>query len=654
MESLCFGALEIPVHTLTAAVVGSGAAGWNAACHLAKLGVADIAVVTEGMNSGTSRNTGSDKQTYYKLSLAGDGPDSVQQLAETLFAGGSTDGDLALIDAASSAGSFLRLAGLGVPFPHNEYGEYAGYKTDHDPRQRATSAGPLTSRFMTEALEREAQSLGVPVFDDHQVIGIVTDGNGEGAACLGLLALNLRELDAPTRGLTLFRCGAVVWACGGEAGLFARSVYPPSQHGALGLALEAGAKAANLQEWQHGLASIGFRWNVSGTYQQALPRYVSTAADGSDEREFLLEYFTPAQALEYTFLKGYQWPFDARKLPGSSLIDLCVTRETDERGRRVFLDYRSNPTGLEEGFSLLSDEARGYLDNSGALLATPIDRLRHMNPDAIALYAGHGIDLDREPLEVAVCAQHMNGGLLVDRWWRTTVGGLYACGEAAGTFGAYRPGGSALNATQTGSQRAARHIATHKVTPADSERFAAAATALLARKAAPGLPSARLENEALAPLLATARQRMTHHGAHLRSPEGLAQALDACANDLAGYWQRVSPCAPLQWPEAHKGWSMLVSQFACLSAMAHYARQGGPSRGSSVLLADDGPPLPGLPWRVRPSGDAMDGQVLETALTLHDGVAHCTNTLRPVHPIPARDLWFENVWARYRAGEVND
>lgn len=35
------------------------------------LGVTDIALVTEGQEMGTSRNTGSDKQTYYKLSLGG-------------------------------------------------------------------------------------------------------------------------------------------------------------------------------------------------------------------------------------------------------------------------------------------------------------------------------------------------------------------------------------------------------------------------------------------------------------------------------------------------------------------------------------------------------------------------------------------------------
>ena len=49
---------------LTAAVVGTGAAGYNAAIRLNRLGVKDVAIITEGVNCGTSRNTGSDKQTY--------------------------------------------------------------------------------------------------------------------------------------------------------------------------------------------------------------------------------------------------------------------------------------------------------------------------------------------------------------------------------------------------------------------------------------------------------------------------------------------------------------------------------------------------------------------------------------------------------------
>ena len=69
-------------------IVGSGAAGLNAAIALKKQGIQDVTVLTEGLTFGTSRNTGSDKQTYYKLTSSGTTPDSVRQMAQTLFDGG--------------------------------------------------------------------------------------------------------------------------------------------------------------------------------------------------------------------------------------------------------------------------------------------------------------------------------------------------------------------------------------------------------------------------------------------------------------------------------------------------------------------------------------------------------------------------------------
>ena len=135
--SICCAGRTIPVYALDALVIGTGCAGYNAADWLYDLGRTDVAIVTEGIKMGTSRNTGSDKQTYYKLSLASDEADSVQEMAQTLFSGGSVNGDTALAEAAGSVRSFMKLVNLGVPFPCSEYGEYVGYKTDHDPRPRA-------------------------------------------------------------------------------------------------------------------------------------------------------------------------------------------------------------------------------------------------------------------------------------------------------------------------------------------------------------------------------------------------------------------------------------------------------------------------------------------------------------------------------------
>ncbi|MBP3591269.1 MAG: FAD-binding protein [Clostridia bacterium] len=426
-------------------IIGSGCAGYNAAVRLYDLGITDIAILTEGKQKGTSRNTGSDKQTYYKLSLCGESGDSVREMAKTLYNGGGVMGEHALCEAAYSTRCFMHLCELGVPFPTNEFGEYAGYKTDHDPRERATSAGPLTSKYMTEALERAAEKRGIEILDGYRAIEILTKRNEvTGVACVSV-----------TDGsLAVFACQSVILATGGPAGIYKDTVYPESQHGGTGLAIAAGAMLSNMEEWQYGLASVDFRWNVSGTYQQVLPRYFSVDAEGN-EREFLYDALGK-KANDLVFLKGYEWPFDTRKTNGSSQVDLLVFEES-QKGRHVYMDFTKNPKGLD--LSDLCAEAYSYLERSEALLGTPIERLEKMNGAAIALYQSHGIDLYKEPLRIAVCAQHCNGGIAVDAHWQSTVVGLYAAGEVAGTFGVYRPGGSALNSTQVGSLRAAEHIA---------------------------------------------------------------------------------------------------------------------------------------------------------------------------------------------------
>ena len=66
---------EYQIISVDALVIGTGASGYNAACRIKQMGKKSVVIVTEGIRMGTSRNTGSDKQTYYKLGLGGDSPD---------------------------------------------------------------------------------------------------------------------------------------------------------------------------------------------------------------------------------------------------------------------------------------------------------------------------------------------------------------------------------------------------------------------------------------------------------------------------------------------------------------------------------------------------------------------------------------------------
>ena len=615
-----------------AVIVGSGCAGYNCADWLYDLGYKNIALLTEGRLLGTSRNTGSDKQTYYKLSLAGDEGDSVMNMAKTLFSGGAMDGDVALAEAANSARCFLKLAGLGVRFPTNEYGEFVGYKTDHDPFCRATSIGPYTSKEMTEVLEASVEKKGIRILDKTQAISVLTE-NGR---AIGLLALDTSGAGVPE--YVAISAPHVVLATGGPAAVYFDSVYPVSQTGNSSLALEAGAAFGNLSEWQYGLASTDFRWNVSGPYQQGLPRYISVDENGV-EREFLCDYFDDKrEMLDRVFLKGYEWPFDVRKLHGSSYIDLLVYRESVVLGRKVYMDFTREPSGIGENFEGIGEVARNYLSNSDALIARPIERLNKMNPGAISLYAEHGIDLWKEPLRVAVCAQHNNGGVRIDANWQTTVPGLYVIGEAAGSLGIFRPGGTALNSCQVGGLRAAQHIV-YDSAAVPSDNFDKIAEA--AKKEASALIEAtKGERSTLSVMRARYASRMSGSFAFLRNIPDMKAALPGIGEDLEQFVQKNRWASPDEIPDLFKNLDIIRTSRAIATAILYTAERFG-SRGSGFVL-DGGDFMDRIP---RPEDESGRGQIV-TVKKDGDGLKI---EVVPVRPIPVgRDLWFEKVWGAYR------
>jgi succinate dehydrogenase/fumarate reductase flavoprotein subunit len=663
METVVVDGYEVPVVTANTVVVGTGAAGYCAADRLVMFGQPDIVVVSDKIRAGASRNAGSDKQTYYKLTLSGAEPDSVRAMAETLFAGGAMDGDIALAEAAWSARAFFHLVESGVPFPHARSGEFVGYKTDHDPRQRATSVGPFTSKTMVESLEHRVRDVhGVPVIDGCRVVDlVVSDGRVVGLLCL---KTDVRE-GAPSRFL-LVRCTNLVYATGGPAGMYADSVYPHGQWGANGAPLRAGVRGKNLTEWQFGLASTKPRWNVSGTYMQVVPRFVSTDADGGDEREFLDEAIDDyGRLITMVFLKGYQWPFDIRKArSGSSLVDLLVYRETVLRGRRVFLDFRANPRGRWDP-SGLAPEAYSYLEKAGVIGlgdTTPIQRLQHMNLPAYEFYLGRnpGVDLAGDLLEIAVCAQHNNGGMSVDQWWHSNLEGFFPVGEAAGAHGIYRPGGAALNSGQVGATRAATYIAARRrEDPISPEAFGEAARGVVGE--AVGLLRGATERAETSPdttdeLLRAATELMSSNAGVVRSRQSIADALVRVKAWLDSYATTSSADAASRRSVNRLFLirDILTSQYVYLSAMAEYLDHGGRSRGSVLytdaagglpLADEDGPELD-LPEVFRFSLE--DGLTDVIQESVWEGSEEPAFEWRSVRPIPEDDEFFENVWRHYR------
>lgn len=639
-----YGDRKFKSYELNTVVVGTGAAGFNSADRLFSEGQQDIAIVTENIYSGTSRNTGSDKQTYYKLTLSGDDPDSVRDMAQTLFEGQCVDGDIALCEAALSAQGFLKLVELGVPFPRGRYGEYIGYKTDHDPRRRATSIGPYTSKSMTECLEKAVKEKKIKIFDKMQVVKILADSK----KVLGLLCLDLSAVNDKNSRYIIFKCKNVVWATGGPAGIYMNSVYPLSQSGASGLAFEAGVVGKNLTEWQYGLASTHPRWNVSGTYMQVLPKFISTDKDGNDKKEFLNDFFEDkSEMLTKIFLKGYQWPFDVRKaMNGSSIIDILVYKET-LKGRKVFLDFRKNPLDEDIDFKSLTLEAYEYLNKAGACFGTPLERLLYMNKPAVDFYKDKGVDLEKEPLEIALCAQHNNGGLSINSWWQTNLEGFFAVGEVAGSHGVYRPGGSALNAGQVGSTRAALYIANKcRGNETDDEEFIEATKQNVKK-------ILKLEEAVLSECednarekLKVAQTRMSNVGSAIRNKVEIEKALNEVKTELNNISDNIKT-TPKNLSITFRLRDILLCQYVYLSSMADYIENGGKSRGSALYSDEDGEKpdnrLEDI-FKFLLDGGKKSEVIQETLLKEGKVSFHW----RKVRKIPEDDDFFENVWRDFR------
>ena len=621
-------------------VVGSGAAAFNAALNVKrnKNGTNDVVMVTEGRMMGTSRNTGSDKQTYYKLSTTSNSPDCARSMAEDMFSCGSMHGDLAMVEAAGSLKGFYNLISLGVPFPSDTYGEYTGYKTDHDSAKRASSCGPLTSKYMTEALERACSAENVPLLDGYRVIQVLTEnGEAKGVVCLaesGITASN-------PSGLTVVLSGAVIWATGGPSAVYRNSVYPQSQNCSLGTPMAAGASAVNLTEGQYGIASVDFRWNLSGSYQQVIPKYVTMDREGNIS-EFLREEVGP-DYVRKIFRKGYEWPFDPDKITSnsrSSLVDLAVFKEICA-GHRVFMDFRSNPAPIEENgltVDVIGEEAYSYLAGCSALGKTPVERLRQMNERAYQLYLSHGIDLEKDLLEIGVCAQHMNGGLECGIWYENPeLGNFYPVGECGGVFGIKRPGGSALNSTQVGSSRAAERASALRIPKPDWSDVEISAACEFAAVFAGLLKDG---GDTLETILKKREEDELLHdecAAFIRNEEKIRSLLSKTGNEIKAFFRENSADSQRALVELSINYDILITRYAILSSILKYIDDGGLSRGSYLIGNGE------IPERVE-TDTSHRTKVLVTKIRISGEDIEADCRMDDVRPIPVIENQFENVY----------
>ncbi|MES2434855.1 MAG: FAD-binding protein [Pseudomonadota bacterium] len=656
-EFFAIDGAQIPVYRNGCVIIGSGAAGLRTAVELARRG-GDVAIISQSAWGGTSACSGSDKQTLHTANTADQG-DNFREMAKAIAAGGAMDADIAYIEAVGSPRMMATLQYMGLPLPQDRLGATLRYKTDHDETGRATSCGPRTSRLMVKVLAEEALRLGVTLRNQTTAIEILV---GE-ARAKGILAISARSRnDSNPYGFALFLAPAVVLAGGGPGEMYRDSVYPNGCFGVLGLAAAAGLDLVNLTEGQFGISTRreGFPWNLSGTYVQVIPHIYSISADGV-ERHFLGEYFRTTQEMASNiFRKGYQWPFHAERMLDfkSSLIDLAIFRET-QAGRRVFMDFNRNPAPVpgDAPFSpdRLDADVLDYLRSSGATQPLPIDRLRHMNPLAIELYRRYKVDIAAEPLEFAVNNQHMNGGVAVDSWARSSLAGCYAVGEASGTHGVTRPGGSALNAGQVFGTRAAEHIAATAATADLQASAGALATAALDRAIATLRPQSSLSPQSVR---SEVQARMSDDAGLICYPSAIAQALVDAQALCAGIAQEgLSIDRPAEAPRALQWQQMALASEAVLTALDAYVAAGGGSRGARAICDPKGDRVPetsmGALEAFRFRSERVEDKTSQIIIRRTE--AGFSVTTRPVNVInDAEKTFFERDWPDWLTGRIFD
>ncbi|WP_025662138.1 FAD-binding protein [Rhizobium sp. IBUN] len=661
-ETIRLAGIDVPVYRAGCVVVGSGAAGLRAAVELNRRGD-DVAIMSQSAWGGTSACSGSDKQTLHTANTADQG-DNYKAMARAIRAGGAMDEDTAYVEAVGSGRMMASLQFLGLPLPQEPLGGTLRYQTDHDEVGRATSCGPRTSRLMVKVLAEEAIRLDIPFYNHTTAVKILTEGEQGSRRVVGALAVRANDrTETNPLGVALFATEVIVLAAGGPGELYRDSVYPNGCFGSLGLALEAGVDLVNLTESQFGIGTRreGFPWNLSGTYVQAIPHIYSVDAEGT-EHHFLAEYYRTTQELaSNVFRKGYQWPFHSTRMLdfGSSLVDLAIYRET-AAGRRVFMDFNRNPLpvpgDLPFDLERLDDDVKRYLGNAAATQDLPIHRLRHMNPLAIELYRRYKVDIAAAPLEFAVNNQHMNGGIMVDTWGRSSLAGCYAVGEAAGTHGVTRPGGAALNAGQVFGTRVAEHIGASgrakKALSSDLRVVAGAAVFEL-------LGMLKGDSPLAAKAIRTEVQaRMSDKAGLICDGESVASALvearrlnaEIRAKGIA-YERAAEAGRALQWRQ------MALASEAVLAALDYFIRNGGGSRGARAICDTTGESLPlsnGGPleeFRFRKERDAHREEQIVVRLE-GDAMRIATRPNRKFDE--GAKSFFERDWPAWLTGRIYD
>jgi len=392
-------------------IVGGGVAGMMTALHA---GARNIVLLSDRPVG----RSGSSFLAQGGVAVALAPGDSPQRHAEDTLEAADGMADPAVVEMVTREGPrrIREVLKLGARFDRDASGRLLlGREGAHSARRILHAHGDATgaelSRTLAEAVRR-----------------VETVGMAQGYRAEALLQLEGRVVGLvarmPDGTPVLFATPSVVLATGGVGHLFQRTTNPPEARGTgLALAGRAGAVLADLEMVQF---------------------HPTALADGSDPAPLLTEALRGEGAvlIDEEGRPVMDGIHPAGDLAPRDVVSRVLWRFVRE-GRPVFLDA-----------TVLGDE------------------LAHRFPTVHQLCRERGLDPGLAPIPVAPAAHYHMGGILVGRHGRSTVPGLWACGEVActGLHGANRLASNSLLEALVFGARAGQDISGRLVAvPRDGE-----------------------------------------------------------------------------------------------------------------------------------------------------------------------------------------
>jgi fumarate reductase (CoM/CoB) subunit A len=270
---------------------------------------------------------------------------------------------------------------------------------------RTCYAGDRTGHEMMVTLVEHLDGTGVTTLQEYTVIELLKDGD----RVIGAMALDEKG------NVVLLKADSTVLATGGGTKVYDISTNSSSGTGdGYAIGYRAGAELIDMEMVQFHPTGAVFPYDARG-------RLVTEAVRG--EGGLLLN------SEGERFMKVY----DPQRMELS-------TRD---------VVARAIATEIQQG--------RGS-PNGGVFLDVthlPREQIESRLPVMLEQFLKFGVDIRVTPMEVAPTAHHIMGGLRITPGCRTTLPGLFACGEVSGgVHGANRLGGNALAETQVFGRRA--------------------------------------------------------------------------------------------------------------------------------------------------------------------------------------------------------